>query len=77
MRSLTKFSKMNFKKIFLFTLFSVSINIAAQKCNCKEEFNWLKKTFETNDAGFQHVIDKKGENAYQNHNKLFYIHCNL
>lgn len=71
MKSLTKFSKMNFKKIFLFTLFSVSINIAAQKCNCKEEFNWLKETFETNDAGFKYVIDKKGETAYQNHNKLF------
>lgn len=34
-------------------------------------FEWVRKTFEDNDAGFQYVMDKKGREAYQEHNKQF------
>ncbi len=60
------------KKIFLAILmiFISSINFA-QNCNCSTNLKWLIETFEKNDAGFQYVIDKKGENAYLTHNKIF------
>ncbi len=41
----------------------------AQNCDCKSNFEWVKKTFEENDAGFQYVIKTKGTQAYQDHNK--------
>jgi len=41
-----------------------------QTCTCKSNFEWVKKTFEENDAGFQHIIDKKGQDAYNLHNQL-------
>ena len=60
------------KKIFcLLNLLILLPNfLLAQNCNCKTNFEWVKKTFEENDAGFQYVIDSKGLNAYQNHNTL-------
>ncbi len=42
----------------------------AQKCNCKESYQWVKKTFETNDAGYAHILKIKGQEAYELHNKL-------
>ena len=42
----------------------------AQNCNCKTNFEWMKKTFEENDAGFQYIIDLKGKEAYQNNNQI-------
>ena len=42
----------------------------AQNCDCNSNFEWVKKTFEENDAGFQYIIDKKGETAYNIHNQL-------
>ncbi|NOU20046.1 MAG: peptidase S41 [Bacteroidales bacterium] len=42
-----------------------------QNCNCEKNFEWVKKTFEENDAGFQYVIEFKGDLLYENHNKLF------
>jgi hypothetical protein len=62
---------MNFKKLSVFLFLIISCNTFAQKCSCKDNFNWLKKNFEENDAGFQLVIDKKGLDSYQNHNALF------
>ena len=41
-----------------------------QTCTCESNFEWVKKTFEENDAGFQHIIDKKGNAAYDTHNQL-------
>lgn len=38
-----------------------------QDCSCAENFAWLKETFAENDAGFQYVIDQKGEEEYQKH----------
>lgn len=43
----------------------------AQNCNCESNYQWVKKTFEENDAGFQYAIDKKGTAAYQAHNNEF------
>jgi hypothetical protein len=43
----------------------------AQNCNCESNYQWVKKTFEENDAGFQYIIDKKGTAAYQAHNSEF------
>lgn len=43
----------------------------AQGCSCTDNFNWVKKTFEENDAGFRFAIDRKGEAEYQKHNAIF------
>ncbi|GGF11421.1 hypothetical protein SAMN05443634_1036 [Chishuiella changwenlii] len=53
-------------KLNLVTLLLTLISIPSfgQECNCEENFAWVKKTFEENDAGFQYIIDKKGQNAY-------------
>ncbi|TLX50821.1 peptidase S41 [Pseudoalteromonas ruthenica] len=41
----------------------------ASDYSCEQEFNWLKKTFENNDAGFQYALSQKGERNYLEHNK--------
>ncbi|MDR0427318.1 MAG: hypothetical protein LBH12_01815, partial [Dysgonamonadaceae bacterium] len=43
---------------------------SGQTCTCESNFEWVKKTFEENDAGFQYIIDKKGLAAYNIHNQL-------
>lgn len=50
---------------FLFTITSF-----AQKCNCNLYYDWVKKTFEQNDAGFTFTIATKGQQSYDIHNKL-------
>ncbi len=55
----------------LFILVVVVATGYSQKCDCLSNLKWLKETFEKNDAGFQYVIDKKGERAYMIHNKMF------
>ncbi|MCD6067714.1 MAG: peptidase [Bacteroidetes bacterium] len=55
-----------FISLFLLTGFAYG-----QTCDCAKNFEWVKKTFEENDAGFQYVIDIKGKAAYDNHNKIF------
>jgi len=52
----------------MFILTSLSYG---QKCDCTSNLKWLIETFEQNDAGFQYVINKKGEKAYQEHNQMF------
>src|SRR3982750_4553139 len=42
----------------------------SQACNCEKNFEWVKKTFEENDAGFQYAIDIKGKTAYTNHTAI-------
>lgn len=49
----------------------VSSLVHGQTCDCKSNFEWVKQTFEQNDAGFQYVIDKKGKEAYEDHNKTY------
>ncbi len=58
------------KKIIII-LISLPFLTYGQDCNCESNFNWTKKTFEENDAGFQYIIDTKGEQVYELHNKMF------
>jgi len=56
------------KKGILFVLATILTHWAcAQDCKCSDSYVWLKETIEKNDAGFQYVIDKKGEQEYQKH----------
>jgi len=57
----------NFTLIFIFMTVTFSFS---QNCDCNSNFEWMKKTFEENDAGFQYIINKKGQSAYNLHNKL-------
>lgn len=41
----------------------------AQDCDCKKNFNWVKNTFEENDAGFEYALKQKGNKAYEDHNR--------
>ena len=50
--------------LLLITTFSF-----AQECDCKKNFQWVKKTFEENDAGFEYALKQKGNQAYEDHNK--------
>ena len=60
------------KNTLLFILFvQITYNVFSQNCNCSSNLDWLIETIEKNDAGFQYIIDEKGEIAYQAHNKLF------
>jgi len=59
------------KIIALIVLIQLSYNGFSQTCDCSSNLKWLTETFEKNDAGFQYVIDIKGENSYATHNKLY------
>lgn len=56
-------------KLILVFIFLIPLLSNAQECNCVDNFNWAKKTFEENDAGFQFAIDNKGQDTYEQHNK--------
>jgi len=49
--------------ILIFFLF-FPIVVYSQNCDCEKELEWVIKTFSENDAGFQYIVDKKGENNY-------------
>lgn len=57
------------KHLTLLSLLFISLTTFSQECDCEAEFQWVKTTFEENDAGFTYVIDKKGEKAYASHNE--------
>ena len=57
-------------KLLVLLVFAIVISANAQNCNCETAFAWVKQTFEENDAGFQFVIDRRGEQAYAIHNQL-------
>ena len=56
------------KKLALLLSFFPLVSTASDY-SCEQEFNWLKKTFENNDAGFQYALSQKGEKNYLEHNK--------
>ena len=56
--------------LFILTIFLTHLTYA-QNCSCSDNFVWLKETIEKNDAGFQYVINKKGEQEYQKHCDTF------
>lgn len=41
-----------------------------EKCDCKTNFNWVKETFEKNDAGFEYALTQKGKSEYEKHTAL-------
>ncbi len=58
------------KSILTLWLCTLPFFVFGQTCDCQANFEWTKKTFEENDAGFQYVLDKKGKDAYALHNKV-------
>jgi hypothetical protein len=58
------------KQILLILAFS-PLGLYGQECDCASTFNWTKNTFEENDAGFQYIMDTKGQQSYALHNQTF------
>ncbi len=56
--------------LFLLSL-TFSLSYSAQECNCPQSFEWVINTFETNDAGFKYVTDKKGIEDYKKYTNLY------
>lgn len=46
-------------------LFVAQTSVYSQQCDCKAAFQWLKQTFEQNDAGFSTTVASKGRDTYQ------------
>lgn len=59
------------KQILLFLLF-FPFTVFSQECDCESNYKWVKKTIEENDAGFSYLIQRKGLDAYEKHNEIFY-----
>lgn len=60
------------KKGLLIILTILATNfVYSQNCRCSDIFVWLKETIEKNDAGFQYLIDLKGETEYKNHSNSY------
>lgn len=60
------------KTVFLSLSILFFGQVFAQDCNCEKNLSWAKKTFEENDAGFAFVLDKKGKDQYELHNKTLF-----
>ncbi len=58
------------KRILLLFCFLPLLSYS-QDCDCPATFDWVRKTFEENDAGFQYILEAKGEQAYTLHNQIF------
>lgn len=59
------------KQLIFSLIILIPILSVAQECDCESNFDWTKKTFEENDAGFAFVIEKKGKQAYEKHSQIF------
>lgn len=57
------------RNLFLIISLFTTTHSFAQNCDCLANYEWVKKTFEENDAGFQYVLKTKGEQSYADHNK--------
>ena len=68
---------MTLKNILFFLFIFKASTTFSQNCDCKATFEWVKETFENNDAGFQYIIDKKGEELYNVHNQMYFTKVNL
>jgi hypothetical protein len=52
------------KKEILFLLIVIIPSFGySQDCNCLDNYKWVKKTFEENDAGFQYAIEQRTKRA--------------
>ncbi|MEO0469381.1 MAG: S41 family peptidase [Bacteroidota bacterium] len=56
-------------KHLLFLISFIPAVLIGQNCDCSAQMDFLIKTFSENDAGFQYVLDQKGDAAYQQHNQ--------
>lgn len=56
------------KLLSILTFLCLPLFIFAQDCDCESNFQWLKKTFEDNDAGYVYALQKKGRELYEDHN---------
>ena len=54
--------------IILILIF-IALNAKSQDCNCESNFQWLKATFEENDAGFSYYLKQNGKINYKLLNK--------
>lgn len=57
------------RNLILAGLLFTSTGSFSQHCDCNSNYEWVKKTFEENDAGFQYALKMKGEQAYAAHNQ--------
>ncbi|ACV27600.1 S41 family peptidase [Kangiella koreensis] len=55
----------------------VSVATAKSGNNCHENMKWLIETFSKNDAGYQHIVDKKGTHSINEHNTKHLEHASL
>jgi len=53
--------------LFLLLIFPTDDLMADSRCDCKAELTWVKNTFEKNDAGFEYILEEKGQRAYDEH----------
>ncbi|SUX48769.1 hypothetical protein [Chryseobacterium indoltheticum] len=61
---------MNYKIIVaIFFITTTSFSAQSKECDCKGNFKWLTETFEKNDAGYNYILEEKGEETYQNHKR--------
>lgn len=54
-------------------LFSQPLFSFPQNYDCESSFEWTKTTFEENDAGFNYVIEQKGNELYKQHNETYLL----
>lgn len=68
LREISNFAIMFIRTTVLlgFAILSLSA-VRAQPCDCPSTFDWMVRTFAENDAGFQLVVDRKGETDYAKH----------
>ncbi len=57
------------RNLILIGLLFVATGSFSQNCDCRANYEWVKKTFEENDAGFQYAVKIKGKQAYADHNQ--------
>jgi len=62
--------KLNFTLIIIVLTTTLSF---AQNCDCVSNFEWVKKTFEENDAGFEYALNNNGKQAYEDHNNKILV----
>jgi hypothetical protein len=67
----TTYQLSSMKQLVLFLLLFFPLLATAQDCDCASNFEWTKKTFEENDAGFAYVVDEKGQQAYEDHSRAY------
>jgi len=56
--------------VVLFLLIVAMFPFDIKACSFDEKFQWVKKTFEENDAWFKLTLDKNGKLLYDSHNQM-------